>query len=64
MDSISINGVIKSNPEELREGVAEFFENHYKNVEWSRPKINGLALKKLLPMERDSLEGTFSKKDV
>ncbi|KAK2639862.1 hypothetical protein Ddye_027657 [Dipteronia dyeriana] len=57
-------GVRKSNPIEVREGVANFFENHFKNVAWRGPKIFELPLKKLSDVERESLEEIFSKEEV
>ncbi|KAK3200446.1 hypothetical protein Dsin_023861 [Dipteronia sinensis] len=56
--------MVKTSSDEIREEVADFFENHYKNVRWNRPMINGLALKKLSPVERDSLEESYNKAEV
>ncbi|KAK3226320.1 hypothetical protein Dsin_006182 [Dipteronia sinensis] len=60
IENISFVGEIKSNPEEVKKGVANYFEKQYKNVPWCRPKVNGLPLKKLSETERDSLEELFS----
>ncbi|KAK2646793.1 hypothetical protein Ddye_021988, partial [Dipteronia dyeriana] len=46
------------------EGVADYFEKFYKNVEWRRPTIRGLPLKKLSIMERELLEKKFCTEGV
>ncbi|KAK2654819.1 hypothetical protein Ddye_014675 [Dipteronia dyeriana] len=51
IENISFDGVRKSKPVEVREGVVDFFEKHFKNVAWSRPKILELPLKKLSDAE-------------
>ena len=50
--------------EELKEGVVDYFETHFRNVRWKRPPLNDLALSKLSPLERDSLEDSFNKEEM
>ncbi|KAK3189699.1 hypothetical protein Dsin_029260 [Dipteronia sinensis] len=61
---IFIDGVRCSNPQRIRERVVRFFKNHYKNVEWQRPKMRGLAFKQLDQTERMMLEDEFSGEEV
>ncbi|KAK3226022.1 hypothetical protein Dsin_005884 [Dipteronia sinensis] len=64
IENIYFDGVVKSNVDEVRNGVADFFENQYKNVPWCHPKFNGLHVKKLSNEERESLEEKFSMEEV
>ncbi|KAK3197989.1 hypothetical protein Dsin_021404 [Dipteronia sinensis] len=64
IEDLSFEEVKKSIPGEVKEGVTEFFERHYKNVSWRRPTINDLPLNKLLVVESGSLEETFTKEEV
>ncbi|KAK3188492.1 hypothetical protein Dsin_028053 [Dipteronia sinensis] len=64
IDNISFDGVLKTKLEEIRSGVGDFFEDHYRNVPWSRPKIRNLPVKKLSRSECESLEEKFSKEEV
>ncbi|KAK3219978.1 hypothetical protein Dsin_013948 [Dipteronia sinensis] len=54
----------RSKPEEIQIGVAYVFEDHYRNVLWSRPKIRSLPVKKLSRSESEYLEEKFSKEEV
>ncbi|KAK3231468.1 hypothetical protein Dsin_003349 [Dipteronia sinensis] len=64
IENIAFDGVVKSRPDEVRAGVADFFEKHYKNVSWTRPYIKGLPLKKLSAEEGESLEEIFTEEEV
>ncbi|KAK3206879.1 hypothetical protein Dsin_020925 [Dipteronia sinensis] len=44
--------------------VTNFFVEHYKNVDWVKPKIEGMDLKKLTMVDSKSLEDMFSREEV
>ncbi|KAK0607568.1 hypothetical protein LWI29_016836 [Acer saccharum] len=64
ISELVFDGVKISDPTLLKEGILEFFKNHYSNVKWSRPKIKGLGLKKLADGERLMLEDRFKEEEV
>ncbi|KAK3199549.1 hypothetical protein Dsin_022964 [Dipteronia sinensis] len=59
-----MNGSRTSDPRLIREGIYNFFKNHYKKVLWDRPKIRGLDFKKVSIEDSISLERPFSKEEV
>ncbi|KAK2655027.1 hypothetical protein Ddye_008079 [Dipteronia dyeriana] len=61
---ISIDGVVCSEPQDLRRGIVDFFKCHFEQVSWSRPSIENIDLKKLGEWESASLEVAFSLEEV
>ncbi|KAK3189706.1 hypothetical protein Dsin_029267 [Dipteronia sinensis] len=61
---ISFGGVSKSDPSDVKEEVANYFEMLYRNVPWKRPTIRNLPLKKISAADREALEGKFTKEEV
>ena len=61
---LCFNGVSTSNPHLIREGIFDFFKKQYSKVEWQRPKINGLNLKRLSTDQRNGLEVVFTYEEV
>ncbi|KAK3212500.1 hypothetical protein Dsin_017206 [Dipteronia sinensis] len=51
-----IRGNRISNPIRIKNGIYDFFKNHFKNVPWKRPTISGLDLKVLAEVYRVALE--------
>ncbi|KAK0594545.1 hypothetical protein LWI29_014617 [Acer saccharum] len=47
-----------------RVGWQVFFEQQFRNVQWSRPKVRGLPLKKLSVGDKEFLEESFSAEEV
>ncbi|KAK0599556.1 hypothetical protein LWI29_006326 [Acer saccharum] len=64
IENIAFEGVIRSKPDEVSSGVADFFEQQFRNVQWSRPKVRGLPLKKLSVGDKNFLEESFSVEEV
>ncbi|KAK3229325.1 hypothetical protein Dsin_001206 [Dipteronia sinensis] len=64
IEDIHFGGIKKSKPHEIKEEIAVYFETFYKNVNWRRPNIRGLPIKKLTEVERDLLEAKFDKDEV
>ncbi|KAK3221461.1 hypothetical protein Dsin_008486 [Dipteronia sinensis] len=58
------NGVLVSDPQEIKQGIYNYFKKHYENVAWKRPKIIGLDIKRYFDEERLSLEEEFSMEKV
>ncbi|KAK2651474.1 hypothetical protein Ddye_011330 [Dipteronia dyeriana] len=42
IEDLSLEGVKKSSPDEVKKGVADFFKKHYKKESWRRPTIGGV----------------------
>ncbi|KAK2654835.1 hypothetical protein Ddye_014691 [Dipteronia dyeriana] len=53
-----------SDPIQVREGVVNFFADHFKNVLWEHPKIRDLDLMRISEVEKVSLEAVFSEEEV
>ncbi|KAK3184318.1 hypothetical protein Dsin_031604 [Dipteronia sinensis] len=64
IDGISFNGVVLSDPSQVREEVLHFFKKHFENVPWVHPKINDLSLKRLSTGEKKGLEAEFNEEKV
>ncbi|KAK2663529.1 hypothetical protein Ddye_002103 [Dipteronia dyeriana] len=64
IEKLFFEGILKSNSEEIREGAAIYFENLFKNMKWSRPRITGLPLQRLSDSDRALLEEDFSLEEV
>ena len=60
ISDILFDGVKASGPNQVKEGVLKFFEGHFANVKWKRPRIRGLNLKQILKWESSLMESTFS----
>ncbi|KAK2656631.1 hypothetical protein Ddye_009683 [Dipteronia dyeriana] len=60
--------VIKGNrildPSNVKNGIHDFFKNHFKNVSWKRPSISSLDLKVLAKVDRENLEKPFNEEEV
>ncbi|KAK3199814.1 hypothetical protein Dsin_023229 [Dipteronia sinensis] len=61
---LTFNGVVVQNPKLIKEGVLNFFQDHFKNVNWQRPKINGLNFNLLSVAEKEGLEMEFKVEEV
>ncbi|KAK2637464.1 hypothetical protein Ddye_032256 [Dipteronia dyeriana] len=61
---ITYDGVILSSSHDIREGTVAYFKNHFKNVEWNRPKIRNLNCKRILVYECKRLEEEFGEEEV
>ena len=64
IENISFEGVLLSEPSDVRKSVADFFESQFRNVKWCRPRINGLPLKRLSMEDSVLLERNFSIDEV
>ncbi|KAK2637373.1 hypothetical protein Ddye_032165 [Dipteronia dyeriana] len=64
IEKIIVEGVTKTQSENMREGATDFVEKHYKNVEWKRSKISGLPLQTLTELEMGFFEEEFYPEEV
>ncbi|KAK2654443.1 hypothetical protein Ddye_014299 [Dipteronia dyeriana] len=64
IDKVTINGVSLEKPDEVNDGINDYFENIYKKMWWNRPRISGLPLQKLSKPDRVFLEEDFSLDEV
>ncbi|KAK2656853.1 hypothetical protein Ddye_009905 [Dipteronia dyeriana] len=64
LNSISFKRVKVSDPIQVRNGVVNYFKNHFSNVRWKSPIIRGLTLKQASEIERKALEELFSEEEV
>ncbi|KAK3206390.1 hypothetical protein Dsin_020436 [Dipteronia sinensis] len=62
--NILFNGVVHSAPTQVKEGVFNFFKDHFKNVTWSRPKVGGLDIKRISVEDRKALGRDFNLEEV
>ena len=55
INEIILGGIKISDPCLVKEGIREFFKDYFSNVNWSRPKVRGLGLKRLSVSEKGKL---------
>jgi hypothetical protein len=53
-----------SRPEDVRREVVTYFQNHFQEVTWVRPKLDGIGCNHLSVEEARGLEGGFSREEV
>jgi hypothetical protein len=53
-----------THPEEIRREVVAYFQNHFDEVSWERPKLDGIDFKQLSVEEASGIEGAFSRDEV
>jgi hypothetical protein len=53
-----------SHPEDIRREVVTYFHNHFQEVTWERPKLDGIEFKHLTVVEARGLEGRFLREEV
>ncbi|WJX66218.1 hypothetical protein P8452_50797 [Trifolium repens] len=53
-----------SNPEEVKAEVIDYFQNHFQEVSWSRPRLDGIDFSCLNDGQRVGLEGSFLEEEV
>ena len=49
---------------QVKKGILNHFKKHYDNVDWKRPKIRGLELKRLNSVEKEGLEVDFCEDEI
>jgi hypothetical protein len=53
-----------TNPGDVRAEVVDYFKNHYKEVSWNRPKLDGITFSRLNGDQCEGLEGRFLDTEV
>jgi mannosylglycoprotein endo-beta-mannosidase len=53
-----------SNPDVVRAEVVDYFKNHFQEVPWERPKLDGLSFVLLNDDQCAGLEGRFLEEEV
>ena len=64
ISDISFNGVVHTEPQDIRRGIFDFFKKHYEKSSWPRPTIDGLDLKRLEDVESRNMEEEFSMEEI
>jgi hypothetical protein len=53
-----------SKPDEIRREVVSYFKQHFEEVTWERPRLDGIEINQLREGEASALEGTFMVAEV
>jgi hypothetical protein len=61
---IDIDGRKVTKPIEVKEGIEDYFRNHFRKASCQRPNLRGLDLKRLADQERDMLERLFCMEEI
>ncbi|GKV35771.1 hypothetical protein SLEP1_g43991 [Rubroshorea leprosula] len=61
---IRINGVQHIGVAEIKNEVAKYFEELFKEEKWERPKLDGIDFKRISEADNDILTAAFSEKEV
>ncbi|GKV32054.1 hypothetical protein SLEP1_g40687 [Rubroshorea leprosula] len=48
----------------MKEEIASFFEDIFKEEQWDRPKLEGVSFKQISQLENDHLVGAFSEEEI
>ncbi|GKU98648.1 hypothetical protein SLEP1_g11622 [Rubroshorea leprosula] len=64
MTSIQIKGTQILCASRMKEEIASFFEDIFKEEQWDRPKLEGVSFKQISQLENDHLVGAFSEEEI
>ncbi|KAK2656798.1 hypothetical protein Ddye_009850 [Dipteronia dyeriana] len=64
ISDITFNEVVCKEPNDVRHGIMDFFNNHFQKIHWNRPSIESVSLKKLEDFESRGLEEEFTLDEV
>jgi exonuclease III len=53
-----------SHPVEVKAEVVDYFQNHFQEVAWVRPKLDGIEFAHLIDVQREGLESSFLEDEV
>ncbi|GKV02337.1 hypothetical protein SLEP1_g14790 [Rubroshorea leprosula] len=64
MTSIQIKGTQIVCASRMKEEIASFFEDIFREEQWDRPKLEGVSFKQISQLENDHLVGAFSDEEI